>query len=148
MRGMCRKHYAYWYRRRETAVACHAEGCIKPPYSSGWCAKHWNRIKRHGAPDVNLRERREKHISKLGYMLVSAPDHPEADRAGKVAEHRLVMEKQLGRYLVSGEHVHHRNGVRTDNRPDNLELWVATHPTGQRPEDLVVWAKEILRRYG
>lgn len=40
-----------------------------------------------------------------------------------------------------------KNGVRDDNRPENLELWTISHPTGQRVEDAVAWAREILRRY-
>ncbi len=57
------------------------------------------------------------------------------------------MERLLGRYLLPDESVHHLNGVRDDNRPENLELWVRPQPTGIRGSDAVDWAREILRRY-
>jgi hypothetical protein len=57
------------------------------------------------------------------------------------------MSEKLGRPLRPGENVHHLNGVRDDNRPENLELWVTYQPPGQRPADLVAWAREILARY-
>lgn len=82
-----------------------------------------------------------------GYLVEYAPTHPRANMGRYVKQHHLVMEKFLGRYLVPGENVHHKNGIRTDNRLENLELWLTRQPPGQRVEDRVADAKEILARY-
>jgi hypothetical protein len=87
-------------------------------------------------------------MHKAGYVMLQAPEHPRAPSGnGYVFEHILVMEQLLGRYLCRDETVHHRNGVRDDNRPENLELWVRPQPAGIRAADALEWALEMLCRY-
>jgi len=63
-----------------------------------------------------------KYRMKSGYICIWIPEHPFANNDGYVLEHRLVMEKHIGRYLTKEEVIHHINGKKDDNRIDNLEL--------------------------
>ena len=67
-----------------------------------------------------------KFLNSQGYVLIYSPNHPYKDCRGYVREHRLVMEKQLGRYLKPKEVVHHLNEVKDDNRIENLRFFCSS----------------------
>lgn len=93
----------------------------------------WYYRKRHSIPTTNPPGPRKgeknagwkggRTTDKHGYILVLRPDHPAANAAGYVREHRLVMEEQLGRPLLGGEIVHHRDGNPANNDPANLSVY-------------------------
>lgn len=78
-----------------------------------------------------------KFTTSKGYVMSRSPEHLNACN-GYVFEHRLVMEEHLGRYLLKHETVHHKNGIRSDNRIENLELWTKSHGDGYRYQDMSI----------
>lgn len=64
-----------------------------------------------------------RYSDKDGYVLIYAPDHPYATKAGRVREHRLVVESQIGRFLLPGEVVDHIDGNKSNNTPENLRVF-------------------------
>jgi hypothetical protein len=95
---------------------------------NGWHAP----TKYHAECYNKMRSETAVGVIKDGYVIV-----------GRKRQHRLVMERMLGRALRQGETVHHKNGDRTDNRPENLELWFGHHGSGQRSHERDIWSGMI-----
>lgn len=101
---------------------------------------------RSGANGGNWKGGRIKH--KAGYIMIRIPEHPRSHaNSGYVFEHILVMENHLGRFLVPGENVHHKNGIKDDNSLSNLELWCKPQPSGIRAEDAYLHALATIKLY-
>lgn len=145
--GTCIECGRSWDGGRARCHACRARDLCAcggaKHHQSTRCASCRSEV---GEANGNWRGGRTRH--KAGYVMVKTEGHPRGGKSGYVFEHILVVEEMLGRFLHSSETVHHRNGVKHDNRPENLELWTRPQPSGIRASDAVAWAKAILERYG
>ncbi len=162
--GLCRLHWdrqrrgipmhgkvrvkQYPVGARPRVDPCSVHGCERLIFNAGTrlCAMHYSRLRTRGevgqaAPEVNAADpiNRRWHTNHHGYVVRRV-----GEGAGRwQMQHRFVMEETLGRELRDFENVHHINGIRDDNRPENLELWTKPQPAGQRPEDLAAWVAEF-----
>lgn len=147
-KGYCLMHYVRVKRYGSTdkpikkSKMCKIDGCGTQCRGLGYCTKHYARFKTHGNPLISLRcDNGEGFTNQRGYRIV------RSDKI-QLSEHRLVMEKFLGRKLLSNENIHHKNGNKIDNRIENLELWSTKQPYGQRVEDKLKYVREIVLLYG
>lgn len=128
---------------------CTIDDCDKKHIAKGMCQMHYRRNRLYKNPRLRPGRPRKNipSIAKNGYEIIYEPENLNANSNGLVLVHRKVMSEFLGRPLLRKEHVHHKNGNRSDNRIENLELWSRSQPTGQRVQDKVDWAVEILKQY-
>ena len=87
------------------------------------------------------------HLGRKGYRYIYKPLHPNAPKNGQILEHILIMSAFLNRPLTKGETIHHKNGIRHDNRIENLELRSSSHPSGQSVSDMVEFCTQYLQKY-
>lgn len=113
---------------------------MEQSHARSYCVKHYQRFTKYGDPLFTA-------VAPPGSGTVDRGYHRQVVAGKQVRTHRLVMEQHLGRPLTVDENVHHINGVKDDNRLDNLELWSTSQPKGQRVADKVDWAVSLIERY-
>jgi hypothetical protein len=148
--------------------SCSVENCSKPVKSKAdgskggpvWsgplCSAHLEKLRRNGDPTVTKKKGppkgsgnpNTKYYTTDGYVRLYRPTDPTSWKTGFKLEHTIVMEEFLGRPLYEEESVHHKNGVRDDNRIENLELWTNPPRKNIRVEDAIRDCIEFLKRYG
>ncbi len=151
-KGYCNAHYVRLRRGKNMdnpiwmpglpRATCSIENCDRPVRAKKLCSTHYER-QLDGNEDSDIKHIKPKgsgHTDSLGYRYIYID-------GVQVAEHRYLMAQNLGRQLLPGETVHHKNGNRSDNDLNNLELWSSAQPYGQRVKDKVKWAKEIINLY-
>jgi hypothetical protein len=145
--GKDKKGIMCWWCRCECGTERKIRGVALRHGSSKSCGCFSSDLQksRVGVSGANWQGGRQKR--KTGYVLLYKKGHPNSDKTHHIAEHIYIMSEHIGRPLIKGETVHHKNGIRDDNRIENLELWCKNHPIGTRTEDLVIFAKEILLKY-
>ena len=114
------------------------------------CKRDLYRLKMGISPDTPMMRAPNGagHLDQHGYRMFYMPWHPNARKSGHVSGHVYEMSKYMNRALRDNEIVHHKNGIRDDNRIENLELCTDRQPPGRRVKDQIPWCISFLREYG
>jgi hypothetical protein len=151
-RDRCAACYGRWRKEDPTRPRCSFAQCDRAQYAAGLCELHRDRQLRGTPLDAPLKGtlgERENPNPINGYVWTTVEEQDRWLVGGRsyVQKHRLVMARHMGRELAEDETVHHMNGIRSDNRVENLELWSGNHGKGARVADQIQHALEVLRRY-
>lgn len=150
-KGKCSMHYVRVQRGHpiegKPPRTCKVEGCDDAHFGKGWCSKHYTRAARGQSFDMPDRWREGSPIGSTRTNQHGYTEVKTAIPATWELQHRHVMEQHIGRQLHEHESVHHKNGIKSDNRIENLELWSTSQPYGQRALDKLAWAREIIAMY-